>query len=135
MSKITSLDIIGQLERLAEACPWERVSLWTHREPDGAYSFTAYVEQNNQFGFPHLFGHGSTPEQTVDDAVKQTGNREPEISRKAKIAELKDQIEKLQAVVIGLPPYKPNHELSNGELCIRANETVDVLAAVPEGSA
>lgn len=40
---ITNLDIIGQLERLAEACPWDRVDVWVQREPEGKYSFVAYI--------------------------------------------------------------------------------------------
>ena len=39
---------------------------------------------------------------------------------------LKAQIEKLQAVVIGMPPYRPNRELSNGEPAIKVNDTVNV---------
>ena len=123
---ITNLDIIGELERLGAACPWDGVDIWTKREPEGVYDFTAYVRQNDKFGFPSIFGTGATPKEAVDDAILQTGNRDPEISRRRILAELRAKIEKLQAVVVGLPPYRPGRELSNGEPAIRQTGTVDV---------
>ena len=110
--KIDQKDLIGELERLAEACPWDRVDLWIIREPEGEYSFTTYVAENRMFGFQSVYGHGKSPQQAVDDVLRQCDMRDPEYARRKKIAELKEQIEKLQAVVIGLPPWKPNRELS-----------------------
>lgn len=123
---ITNLDIVGQLERLAQACPWDTVDLWISREPEGKTNFTAHVKENATFGFPYIFGHDQTPEEAVTRAVKQTGNRDPEISRKQAIAELQSKIEKLQAVVIGLPPYRPGRILSNGEKVLQAQPTINV---------
>jgi hypothetical protein len=124
--KITSIDIIGELERLAAAFPWDSVDLWITREPEGRCKFTAYIRDNAKFGFPSLSGWGDTPSEAVDCAVTEAANRDPERARKQKLAELKAQIEKLHAVVIGLPPYRPNRELSNGEPAIKVNETVNV---------
>ena len=124
--KITSLDIIGQLERLAESCPWDTVNVWVTRTPEGRYSFTGYVHENEKFGFKSIFSSGATPEEAVDDAIRHTGSRDPKIARDKMVAEMREKIEKLQAVVIGLPPYIPNRELSNGEPAIRAERTVDV---------
>ena len=124
--KLTSLDIIAQVERLAEACPWDTVSLWIYRNPEGDYSFTGHLDQQDKFGFPSLFSSGRTPQEAADDLLKLTGSRTPEIAREKAIAELKEKIEKLQSVVIGLPPYRPGRELSNGERTIKVQETVDV---------
>lgn len=124
--KITSLDIVGQLERLAENCPWDTVNLWVTRTPEGKYSFTGYVHENEKFGFKSIFSCGATPEEVVDEAIKQTGARDPETARAKAIAEMREKIAKLQSVVIGMPPYIPNRELSNGEPAIRAESTVDV---------
>lgn len=123
---ITNLDIIGQLERLAEACPWDQVDLWAQREPEGKYSFVAYIGSNEKFGFECTSGRGPTPEEAVDAALKNTGARDPEIMRCKKIQQLREQIEKLQAVVIGLPPYRPGRELSNGEKVVQAQPTINV---------
>jgi len=120
--KLTEQNIIGELERLAEACPWDSVDLWITREPEGKFGFTAYVKDNPKFGFHSVWGHGSSPQEAVDDALKQARHRDPEIARKRKIAELQDHIEKLQAVVIGLPPYRPNRELCE----VNVPETIEV---------
>ena len=124
--KITSLDIIGQLERLAEACPWDNVDIWVCREPEGRVSFMAKVDQNDKMGMPYIFESAEDPEKAVSAAIERAKDRDPEKARTAKIAELKANIEKLQSVVIGLPPYRPNRELSNGEPAIRVKETMDV---------
>lgn len=124
--KITSLDIIGQLERLAEGFPWDEVELSLKRKPEGEIRFVVYIPRNEQFGFESIFGFDQTPEQAVTQALSRAGARDPDLARNAKIVELRQQIEKLQAVVIGMPPYRPNRELSNGEPAIRVNETVDV---------
>lgn len=125
--KLTSIDIIGEIERLAAACPWDHVEIWIKREPEGTFSFTGYVPENEKYGFPSVWGSNhETPQEAVDQIIKQTGSREPEIQRKRKIAELQEKIAKLEAVVIGLPPYRPNRELTNGEPAIKAQPTVDV---------
>lgn len=124
--KITTVDIIGELERLAAGCPWDRTAIWINREPEGTVNFTAYVSDNEKFGFRCVFGHGATPAEAVSDALKECNTRLPEIARDLKIAELQEQIAKLQSVVIGMPPYRPNRELSNGEPAVKVTETVDV---------
>lgn len=120
--KIQTIDIIGELERLAAACPWDNVDIWICRKPEGAYRFVAYIRDNGKLGLPGAFGHGASPKEAVDDALKETANRDPEIMREKKIAELCDQIERLQEVVIGLPPYRPNRELAY----INVPDTVNV---------
>lgn len=124
--KLTNLDLIEQIERLAEACPWDTVSLWIYRTPEGDYIFTSHLDQQEKFGFPSLFSSGRTPKEAADALLKETGNRTPELARERAIAELKAKIEKLQAVVIGIPPYCPNRELTNGERTIKAQPTVNV---------
>jgi hypothetical protein len=124
--EIQNIDIIEQVERLAEACPWDSVDLWITRRPEGVFRFTAYATANDKFGFPAVWGHGDAPAEAVDELIKQIGSRDPELARKKKIAELKEKIEQLEMVVIGLPPYKRGRELGNGEKSIRVNQTVDV---------
>jgi hypothetical protein len=124
--KITSLDIVGQLERLAEACPWDTVNIWVTRTPEGKYSFTGYVHENEKFGFKNIFSSGATPEEAVDEAIKRTGDRAPDVAIAKAVSEMQEKIAKLQAVVVGLPPYRANRELSNGEPAISAQRTVDV---------
>lgn len=123
---ITNLDIISELERLAEACPWDEVDLWARRAPAGEYRFTAYVAENEKFGFKNTFGHGDTPAEAVTDLIRQTGARSPEIARNKAVAELREKIAQLEAVVIGLPPYRPGRILGNGEHAAKANPTVDI---------
>lgn len=130
--KITDLDIIGQIERLAEAFPWDVVDIWLQRDPEGKYRFTAYLHQNDRFGFSSDFGHGETPNEAAEDLIKRANQRDPEIARKSKVAELMATIERLQAVVIGLPPYRPNRELCYGNPAIRVNETVEVCTVKTE---
>jgi hypothetical protein len=124
--KITSIDIISEIERLAEALPWDQVDIWTRRTPEGEYRFVAYVHDNAKFGFSSESSSELSPKDAVDSVLKDCANRDPEIARKKKIAELKAQIEKLQAVLIGMPPWKPGRTLSNGEAAIEVKETVNV---------
>lgn len=125
--KIKSSDLIAQLERLAEACPWQHVDLWITRRPQGTYSFTAYAREEPKYGLPSGWGHGgSTPKEAVDKLLKEHNLRDPVESRKLAVAKLQKQIEELQAVVIGLPPYIPNRELGNGEATIEVQETITV---------
>lgn len=125
--KITSADITAEIERLAEAFPWDTVSMWIDRRPEGRWHFTAHLHSNEKFGFSTEFESGATPQEAVDAMIKdQQNKRDPEIAREKKIRELKEQIEKLQQVVIGLPPYVPNRELTNGEPAIKLNDTINV---------
>jgi hypothetical protein len=124
--KLTDQSLIAELERLAEACPWDSVDLWITREPEGRYGFTAYIRDNPKLGMPSMFGYGHTPAEAVDGALRSCKTRDPEIARRKKIEELRLHIEQLQAVVIGLPPYRPGRQLGNGEPCIEVPQTVDV---------
>ena len=124
--KITNMDIIEQVERLAAACPWDKVELLVCRQPEGDYRFTAHVNKNEKFGFDYIFCSEATASGAVDRAIKEAEGRNPEQARKKKIADLKETIERLQSVVIGLPPYRPGSELTNGEASITVRETVDV---------
>jgi hypothetical protein len=109
--KVDSQNIIAELERLAEAFPWDVVNLWIGREPEGKVRFTAYIEDNTKFGFGAQFGHGESPALAVDDVMKQASSRDPSIAKAKRIAQLQGEIERLQAVIIGMPPYRPNREL------------------------
>ena len=124
MSKITNMDIIEQVERLAAACPWDTAELWICRKPEGRYTFTAHLQQNDKFGFPCIFKTTDEPSSSVNLAIERAKERDPDKARTAKIAELKAQIEKLQSVVIGMPPYRPGSELTNGEATLTIKETV-----------
>ena len=124
--KITNMDIIEQVERLADACPWDKVELWVCRQPEGDYGFTAHVDKNEKFGFDYIFCSERTAVEAVDRAIEEAEGRNPSEARNKKIAQLREQIEKLQSVVIGMPPYRPGSELTNGEAAITIKETVDV---------
>lgn len=104
--------ILETLESLGAALPWETVDLWIGREPEGHLSFTTHVGETD-FGAPYAFGHGETPEQAAQDLLAKVGDsRDPEKARAKKVRELQEQIEKLQSVVLGMPPYRPNRELA-----------------------
>lgn len=125
--KITQSNIIAAIERLAEACPWQHVDIWITRKPEGTYAFTAYAHEEPKFGIRSAWGHGgNTPDEAVDNLLKNHLIRTPEEARRVAVAELRDKIEKLQAAIIGLPPYKPGRELTNGEPTIQAQETINV---------
>lgn len=123
---INNIDIIEQIERLAEAFPWDTVSLWLHRSPAGDYSFTVHLAGNDKYGLQSEFQIGATPEEVTSALIKRQPNRTPEDARKKKIVELKEKIEKLQSVIIGRPPYCPGRSLSNGERTIHAQPTINV---------
>ena len=120
--KIDNLAIIEQLERLGAAFPWDAVDMWIQREPAGKYSFTSYVRDNPKFGFDSVFGHGDSPQAAVDEIINLAKQRDPEISRNMAIRKLQDKIAKLESVIVGLPPYKPNRELAR----VNVPSTVDV---------
>jgi hypothetical protein len=125
--KINSTDIIGQIERLGEAFPWDRVQISINRTPEGAYHFDAYLPSDESRGAGMALSHGATPGECVDrmmESYKQ--NRDPESTRQAKIAELQKQIKKLRAVIVGPPPYKRGTILTNGEPSIEVKPTIDI---------
>jgi hypothetical protein len=124
--KITNIDMIVEIERLAEAFPWDPVQLEIRRTPEGTFNFCAYVPRNEKFGFESVIRVDGTPQAAVDDCLLHAPSRNPAKAREQKLAELKAQIEKLQAVVIGMPPFRSNRTLCNGEPAIEVKETVDV---------
>lgn len=126
---INQLDVA--LERMAQAFPWETVQIWVKREPAGELTFTTYLEPCRAKGFECVFGHGETPNQAVDDLIKQAGDRDPEKLRLKVIRELEEQLAQIKAAQFGLPPYRPNRQLceTNPELSNyrqTRRETVDV---------
>lgn len=123
--KIDNANIIGELERFAAACPWNRVDIWVCRAPEGAYSFLAYVNSNEKYGLRSGSAFGPTPQAAVD-AVLKTYQSDPNFARLKEIERLKEQIARLEQVVICLPPYRPGRELGSGEAYIEAPETVEV---------
>lgn len=129
MKSLTDSDIVGALEALGAQFPWDTVDLWISRTPEGTVAFTAHLPSNNDFGTGYVFGHGDSPMAAVEDCRRQAGIREPEAARQAKIRELKEQIEKLQSVVMpNLPPYKPGTWLTNGSSTVEAEPaTVETL--------
>lgn len=122
-----NLKIIEALEVLAAAMPWDTVELDVTRKPEGELSFAAWLHKNDKFGFPMECGFGNSPAKAANEIMAKAGERDPEKARARKIAELQEQIAKLQAVTIGLPPYKPGRELPR--TTTKAGDmTVDVLA-------
>lgn len=107
--------ILEALEQLGAAFPWQTVSIWTHRAPNGEYRFTAHIAEEDKLGLPDRWGHGKTPAEACREIEEHDERfpkpRDPLKAREIKIAELSEKIAQMQAVVIGLPPYRPNREL------------------------
>lgn len=112
--KAIELQILESLERMAASCPWEGCDIWVRREPEGAVKFTAYAGGNSQLGIEATFGYGLTPAEAVENALKQPRTHDPKKRIEEKIAELRAQIFKLEAVEIGDPPYRPGYHLGPG---------------------
>lgn len=111
--RMKDIEILTQLERLAASFPWDTVCIKIERTPEGKMDFTPMVSRNEKFGFPFDCGFGSDLNTAVERLIQgQEGKRDPETAKEKKIAELKEQIAKLQQVVLGVPPYKPNKELA-----------------------
>ena len=124
-----NIELLEALESLAAACPWDEVDIWVTRRPECQYKFTAYIRENEKLCFRSVFGSGATPMEAVQQCLSSAGTRDPELARKQKIAELQQQIAKLQGVVIGLPPYRPNRELAAVNP-IKVPQTVDVEGTI-----
>ena len=55
------------------------------------------------------------------------GKRDPKAMRDSKIAELQKQIDSLQKVTIGMPPYRPGSLIANnGEGVLEIKEPINV---------
>lgn len=126
--RLTDIAILAALETLAAAMPWDSVEIWIKRNPEGTYYYTTCVDANDQFGWQTVFGHGHTIDELVKDTIASAGNRrDPEEQRRKKIEELHEQIRKLEAVVVGSPPYVPNRELAEYNT---ARQPVDIASEV-----
>lgn len=122
----TNRDIIEAVETLAASFPWDKVDLWIVRQPEGQMWFSAILNENSKFGFPFASASGEGPMDAVRRICEeQLGKRDPDIARRKKIADLKEQIAKLEAVVLGMPPYRPNTELCEVNP-IEMPQTIDV---------
>lgn len=108
-------EIYQQLERLAEAFPWDRVDIWIERAPEGVYRFTAYIADNQKTGAKSIFTNGASAAEAVDDAIKQAPSHDPEQSRLARIKELEHELARLQVRQFGLPPYRAPNQLGFGK--------------------
>lgn len=122
-----NVEILEALEVLAAAMPWDTVNIWIERRPEGKISYAAIVQDNPKFGLQFDSAHGDTPIAAVERLIKDNdGKRNPEVAREKKLVELKRQIEQLQEVVIGMPPYVPNRELAERAESLRSR-TVDIV--------
>lgn len=109
----TNMQILEALETLAEAFPWDKAEIDIHRLPEGTYRFYAVLPDTEKYGFEFACASGDSAAEAVAHVIEsQAGKRDPNTQRTRKISELQVTIAKLQAVVIGLPPYKPNRELA-----------------------
>lgn len=113
--------------------PWELIDLTIKRDPQGIMRFSVYLAGNSDMGLPYIFGHGQTPDAAAEDAIRQAGpDRNPEACRKKKLAELRLQIAKLEALDFSLPPWRPPRPIGDvdpvTESAIRPNpdEAIDV---------
>lgn len=108
------LNLLVQLELLAQAFPWNQVEITIKRKPEGTLRFSAWINANADFGqdsSTYVYGTGDTAEEAVKGAIAQADKLDPALLRNKMMTELKAKLEKLQAMVIGLPPYVPNREL------------------------
>ncbi len=111
--KTDNLQILESLETVAAAFPWDTVQIEVARKPEGEYRFVVWLTGNDKLGLPYECASGNTPEEAAAYAIQRyQGTRDPEAKRNAKIAELREQIAKLEAVVLGIPPYRPNRQLA-----------------------
>ena len=109
-------EIYAALEAMAEACPWESVQLDINRMPDGRVTFIGVLLGDSRLGLAFdCCSSRSNLSEVVSQIQKMGESRQPELKVKEKIRELQAQIDKLRAVTIGLPPYKPGLYLGNGE--------------------
>ncbi len=108
--------ILGALERLAAQFRWDTVAIWVERKPDGEISFTAYIPSDYARHADSAFGHGPTLAEACRELEQKAGSRDPNAAREQKIAELEEQIRKLKALDLSLPPYRPGTRLAAGAL-------------------
>ena len=107
---MSNLEILENLERLAQAFPWDEVEIVLHRKPEGTYRFSVYMPTRDGVD-DSLFESGDVLTAVVQRALARKQERDPEIMRRKAIAKLQEKLSKLQTAVFGLPPYVPNREL------------------------
>lgn len=119
-------DVFEALETLAASLPWDSVDLWIQRKPEGEIRFVAIANDNKELGFRFASAHGATPMEAVTALCEsESGKRDPELSRKRRLQELAAEVARLQALVIGMPPYRPNRELAEVNP-IQVEQPIDV---------
>lgn len=109
--------ILAALERLGAAFPWDKVSIHIDRNPDGEFKWWVVIHDNPTFGFRFECNASNHVHNDIEALVAYailhwSDGRDPEKARDNKIKELKEQVDKLQSVVLGLPPFRPNRELA-----------------------
>src|SRR5438876_1161039 len=103
MTKLEDNMIVEALETLAAAFPWDEAEIWVARQPSGCCRFTAILQSNPILGLEFASDSEDSPMEAVNALTqKQFGLRDPGVNRENKIRELREQIEKLQAVVTGM---------------------------------
>lgn len=120
------MQILETLETVAAAFPWDTIEIQIDREPEGKCHFSFWLKANAKYGFNYEVATGDTVQEAAARLIEQqAGKRDPDRQRKEKIAELRKQIQQLQAVIVGLPPYRPNRELAQVNIPA-AKVTVDI---------
>lgn len=110
---MSNQEVFEALETLAASLPWDSVDIWVQRKPEGEIRFVAIANENRDIGLSFASAGGKTPMEAVTKLCEnQIGRRDPELSRKRRLQELAAEVARLQALTIGLPPYRPNRELA-----------------------
>jgi hypothetical protein len=111
----TDQTIYQALETLAAAFPWDRVSVWVDRQPEGIYSFTVYIAENQKTGGKSIFSSETDLQKAVEETIKQSDSHDPEVTRKKRIQELEMELLKLKTRMFSLPPYRAPNQVGYGE--------------------
>lgn len=119
-------EVFEALETLAASLPWDSVDIWVRRRPEGEIHYTAIANENRDLGFPFASNSAATAMEAVTGLCQeQAKRRDPELSRKRRLQELAAEVARLQALVIGIPPYRPNRELAEVNP-IQVEQPIDV---------
>lgn len=110
--------ILAALERLGAAFPWDEVNIWIERSPRGAVCFTAYVRGDSARGTESIVACSETLAGATNEAIAKSPSHDVEANRERKIAELKEQLAKLEALDLRYPPYRPGTILAPGALAV-----------------
>lgn len=90
--------IQAALVGLHQRYPHDTVSAWWEIAPNGTDGVVFRVHDETDWNSGSIFGHGCTLEAALSDLIKRAGERTPEKLRQQKIAALRDQLAKLEAV-------------------------------------